>query len=373
MRRVFGLDEVPRPDRASAWEEIIARAALPMNCRFLTPDDCSGQLVSMPLGNVQLAEASYSALIAERTPRLIRRDDPELYGIALARTGDQGIEQVRQRALVRTGEMVLLDSSLPLRTRAAVTSSRSGALIVQVPKQLIRIPEPRVKALLAVPLPTASGIGKLLVGLLQGIMDEYTRLSPHDLVRTGQSVLDLTAAVLGHFTDRDPVLPPESRQRLLFLKCSAFVERHLADPELSPGVVARAHGISPRYLQLIFQEQGTTPSSFISERRLAHCRRDLADPALQTVPVHAIGARWGFPRASEFNRSFRKREGVSPGAYRLRVLGPGKYLPLTNDAASGGARQVSPKVPGAPLRCCPLTGVADGAAAGVRSRRCGCR
>ncbi|GGS99865.1 hypothetical protein GCM10010254_19860 [Streptomyces chromofuscus] len=290
MRSVIDLEDVSCPDRTSAWEEVIARAALPMRCRFLIPDDCRGRLVSMPLGGVRLAQASYSALVAERTPRLIRRDDPEVYEIAVVVTGDQGIEQVRERALVRPGEMVVHDSSLPLTARAAVTSGLSGALILQIPKQLIRLPEPRLKELLAVPLPTTTGVGKLLVGLLRGIAEEYTELSPHDLVRAGQGVMDLTVAVLGHFTDRDALLPPDSRQRVLYLKCAAFVERHLGHPELSPGVVARAHGISPRYLQLVFRDQGTTPSSFIRERRLAHCRRDLADPALHTVPVHAIGA-----------------------------------------------------------------------------------
>ncbi|MFJ4467082.1 helix-turn-helix domain-containing protein [Streptomyces sp. NPDC089424] len=323
MRRVADLDEVPRAERASAWEAIIARGALPMSCRFLIPDNCRARLVSMPLGGVALAEASYSALVAERGPRLIRRDDPELYEIAVVVAGDQGIEQARQRALVRRGEMVLHDSSLPLTARTAVTAGMSGALILQFPKQLVRLPESRMRELLAVPLPASSGVGKLLATLLRGLVEEYTELSSRDLVRAGQNVLDLTVAVLGHFTDRDPRLTPESRRHVLYLECAAFVERHLADPDLSPGLVARAHGISPRYLQLVFQEQDATPSSFIRERRLAHCRRDLADPRLHAVPVHAIGARWGFPRASEFNRAFRRREGVSPGAYRLLVRGGG--------------------------------------------------
>ncbi|MGW0930041.1 helix-turn-helix domain-containing protein [Streptomyces sp. NPDC002644] len=120
------------------------------------------------------------------------------------------------------------------------------------------------------------------------------------------------------------------------MKCAAFVERHLADPGLAPAGVARAFGISLRYLQVTFQEQGTTPSAFILERRLARCRRDLADPALQAVPVHAIGARWGFPRSSEFSRAFRRREGVPPGGYRLLVRGSGTGEPGPDGRMGGG-------------------------------------
>ena len=43
---------------------------------------------------------------------------------------------------------------------------------------------------------------------------------------------------------------------------------------------------------------------------------NFADPALRDVPVHAIGARWGFPRASDFNRAFKTTVGMSPGRYR---------------------------------------------------------
>ncbi|WP_448319504.1 helix-turn-helix domain-containing protein [Streptomyces sp. CO7] len=205
------------------------------------------------------------------------------------------------------------------------------------------------------PLPVASGLGKVLAGLLRGLVDEYTSLSPHDVTRTGQSAVDLAGAVLGHFTDTDARLAPDSQRRVLFMKCAALVERHLADPSLSPAVVERALGISLRYLQLVFQDQGTTPSTFILERRLARCRRDLADPALLSVPVHAIGARWGFPRSSEFSRAFRKREGVPPGGYRL--LARGRRAQETGDGGAPPPRRAGAGSPGgvrpSPVSACP--------------------
>ncbi|MEU3555799.1 helix-turn-helix domain-containing protein [Streptomyces fragilis] len=332
MRTVIDLEALPCPERADAWEEAVSRAVLPVTCRFLDPEDRRGRLVSMPLGCGGLVEATHSAMTVERTRRLIRRDDPEVYELVLVTHGGQGVEQLRRQALVRPGEMVLCDSSGPLTARTAVTARLSGALVLRLPQQLVRLPGARLRDLLAVPLPMTSGLGKVLAGLLRGLVDEYTSLSPHDLTRTGQSAVDLATAVLGHFADTDAQLAPDSRRRVLFMKCAALVERHLADPALSPAVVARALGISLRYLQLVFQDQGTTPSTFILERRLARCRRDLADPALHSVPVHAIGARWGFPRSSEFSRAFRKREGVPPGGYRLLVRGSG-----VGEEGDGGA------------------------------------
>ena len=86
---------------------------------------------------------------------------------------------------------------------------------------------------------------------------------------------------------------------------------------MTPTTIAAAHHISLRYLHKLFEAQGTTVAGWIRRRRLDRCRVDLLDPAYRARPVSAIGARWGFPDASRFNRVFRAAHGVPPGEYRL--------------------------------------------------------
>ena len=105
------------------------------------------------------------------------------------------------------------------------------------------------------------------------------------------------------------------------LRIHAFIEQHLGDADLTPGLVAAAHYISVRYLYRLFDTQGTTVASWIRQRRLERCRRDLADPALDALPVSAIAARWGLPDAAHFSRLFRRTYGQPPAEYRrLRLL-----------------------------------------------------
>ncbi|MDX3229193.1 helix-turn-helix domain-containing protein [Streptomyces sp. ME19-01-6] len=127
------------------------------------------------------------------------------------------------------------------------------------------------------------------------------------------------AATLAHHADRENALPAESRRHALFLRASAFVRERAGEPDLSPAAIAAAHGISPRYLHRVFQQHGTTVSGYVKRLRLDRCRRDLADPGLGHLPVHAVGARWGFPRAAEFSRAFRADTGMPPGEYRSLV------------------------------------------------------
>ena len=102
----------------------------------------------------------------------------------------------------------------------------------------------------------------------------------------------------------------------MLLRIQAFIEYHLGDPGLSPGMIAAAHHISLRTLHKLYQAQGETIAASIRHRRLAHCRQDLLDPDLRNRPVSAVGARWGFPDATAFSRAFRAAYGLPPGEYR---------------------------------------------------------
>jgi transcriptional regulator GlxA family with amidase domain len=98
------------------------------------------------------------------------------------------------------------------------------------------------------------------------------------------------------------------------------MRQRLADPGLTPHVVAAAHAISLRQLNRILEEDGQSPSDWIRRQRLGRCRRDLLDPDLAALPVAAIGSRWGFADPVTFNRAFRREFGLPPGEYRRRFV-----------------------------------------------------
>ena len=75
-----------------------------------------------------------------------------------------------------------------------------------------------------------------------------------------------------------------------------------------------------RRLHQVFQDEGTTVSTWIRTRRLERCRRALEDPMSAGVPVARIAARWGFPDAAHFSRVFKAAYGVSPSAARNQAL-----------------------------------------------------
>jgi AraC-like DNA-binding protein len=320
METVFDSDELPVSERTEAWVAATTASLVPN--RFTFPDRTTfgARLQAMPLGAAQLCALSYAALYSRRTPALIRQSDPEHYQVGLIRSGRQGIDQARRRSLVGAGDLVLYDSSRPFDAVVPTSRPRSESLLLQFPKNRLPLSERQIARLLAVPIPGRHGIGRLLADFLGTLAAEEPTYTVRDRLRLEGTAINLVAATLAHHLDRDGDLPPESRQQVLFIQISAYIEQHLADLDLGPAHLAAVHHISPRHLHRNFQQRHTTVAGFIRQTRLARCRRDLADPALRGLAVHTIAARWGFPEPAAFSRTFRTTAGCSPTEYRTARL-----------------------------------------------------
>jgi len=95
-----------------------------------------------------------------------------------------------------------------------------------------------------------------------------------------------------------------------------MLRRHLADPDLSPGMVAARLGVSVRTLHKRFQDADTTFGKWILENRLLACQRAFEDPRHAPFTISQIAYGWGFNDLSNFSKAFKARFGVSPTEYR---------------------------------------------------------
>ncbi len=272
----------------------------------------------------------YPELTMNRSQRMIRRGDPEMYELALPLTGRSALVQARREAIVRPAEFVFLSTSRPyecLHIPERETAPRQGShpappptvktVAIFVPQSAIPLPPNKVSRLLAGRL-SSEGMASLLAQFLLQVTEHPERFRPADAGQLGSMALDLLSATLAQHLDLTATLPAEVRQQTLRARIDAFITEHLADPDLNARTIAAAHHVSLRSLYRLWEGEGTSIADLIRLRRLERCRRDLANPLLADRPIHAIAARSGFADKAKFARLFRATYGMSPQAYRQR-------------------------------------------------------
>jgi AraC-like DNA-binding protein len=308
----FRTADLPPGDRFPAWYELTSKAHVSTAISTDNGDDFAATLSLLDLGTVQVSTLTYPPLRAIRTAKLIRRSDPGLYLVSLTLGGKVRFDHAGHETFVDTGELILIDASLP---GDVVNDVPLEQMVIQIPKASFPLRPRVVERALARPMPARRGVGSLVTSFMKQLMVSADEYAASDGARLTALVVDLVACLITSQLD-EPAMAGDSRQRLLERRVLNFIEQRLGDPTLTPAVIAAAHQISVRYLHLLFHDQGLTVAGWIRRRRLDHCCRDLVDPSLDSRPVHAIGARWGFTDAASFSRVFRRAYGLPPGDYR---------------------------------------------------------
>lgn len=321
IRTVFHSADLPPAERLDRFDAAQTDSASPMRVRSAAGDDFRATARELDLAAVNVLELTCSPLEVWRTPELIRRADPEHYGLIFALRGGLGVRQVRREAALGAGDFAVLDSSRPSRIHIAASGGTATLVCTYVPRALLPLPADRTDRLLGRPLPGGRGIGRLLTQFLTGLTTDAGAYRSADVARLSGIALDLLTATFAHHLGDDQLVPAESLGRTQLLRVQTFAQRHLREPQLTPARIAAAHHISVSHLHRLFQRDGTTVAAWIRGQRLERARRDLTDPALRAEPVHRIAARWGFNDHATFTRAFCAAYGVPPRDYRQGAPG----------------------------------------------------
>ncbi|QKW09172.1 helix-turn-helix domain-containing protein [Streptomyces sp. NA04227] len=353
-------DDISCAEWFDTWRQVALHGICPAELHTERPGSFDAQDRAVSLGSIEVTSTSAGGLQVCRTPRLIRRSDPEMWVIHAPLRGEFSVDLGRHQIRHGPGTVMVISTSLPYTLSA---NSDYAGVKAYLPRGLLPVPESVVRRTLSTPLTGGAGFGSLLTHFLRDVAAPGPGHRPDDAARLGTVLLDLSAALLASCGDAERSLPAENRRGALFLRAQDFVRRNLADPGLAPATVAASLGISSRLLQQIFREQGLGVAGWIREQRLERCRRELADPARAGVTVREIAARWCFGQPAAFTRAFRRAFGTAPAEYRAMALshalrepprspGPGTGLGAGLGAAPGTGLGTA-QLPLAPRRLAP--------------------
>ncbi|WP_371100274.1 helix-turn-helix domain-containing protein [Streptomyces sp. PU_AKi4] len=276
------------------------------------PDDTdTGTVSTTPLGRLRAVTVTGDALTAVRTRRLVARDGRSGYVVVtLLDSGAGRLEQDGRVALLSAGDIFVHDMARPLRL-SLPRPFRTKSLVL--PRDVLSLSEPDMAHVTARPLGPGTPLGGLLSPFLAGLVDGAGNCAPRTGELMARNVVDLLDVLADEVLGRTAEDAPGGNRALL-LRIRAFIDRHLADPGLTPQTIAEAHHISLRYLHKLFESEDATVGRWIQRRRLEACRRDLTLHGNATIA--AVAHRWGFTSAAHFSRVFRTAYGMAPREWR---------------------------------------------------------
>ncbi len=238
---------------------------------------------------------------------------------------------VRERAktLLEPNDLVFCD---PVRRHLLRFGEDCQMIFFRVPRCYLGVSESELDRVLGVPVRGGEGIGALASDFLTALAAkaELRRSTIGDRrARTAVQLLSVLVMELLEAETADAADDALGAGNEMLSRIHAHIEEHLMDPDLSPESIARAHHISVRYLQKLFQNDGSTVSQWVRQRRLESCRFELGRSTRRTT-MAAMAHRWGFSSPSHFSRTFRGAYGMSPSEWQ--ALATSALAPMIADA-----------------------------------------
>jgi AraC-like DNA-binding protein len=291
----------------------VSETLISCDIRPVFADDFRASITRHIFGPVSFQQVHSSASRISRTQEQIRRDRKDGYFVIQQRSGTVVIEQHGRTAIATPGDCLLLSA------RAPYTIESDGhfvGLSMSVPKEILEgwLPDPEFAT--ARTMDGARGWGRALSATLWNFLEG----SSEELALPASTVVEQILAQLAIALGMD-ASSASRHQRALLKRLGETLSDRYREPDFDPSQLAEEHGLSKRYVHLLFARAGTSFGKELAKVRLESARRLLEDQRFDCVDIMEIALRCGFRDSSGFSKRFRGQYGRPPSAYRRHAHG----------------------------------------------------
>jgi AraC-like DNA-binding protein len=295
------------------YRQAVVQSFVPLDVSRVNADAFWGRLRSVDFDDAHVHEVTASPHTVQRTESLITGGDARFYKASLQVSGTGLLIQDGREAVLQPGDLAIYDTARPY---SLVFENDMRMLVLMFPRELLGLPPDMMQQLTAHRFSSDNGLGAMIIPFLQNVSQNLDKVGGVTGPRLVHTAIDLITTMFANELDLEA--DARDSHQLLMQQIRHYIEANLGSPELGPTQIAAAHYISNRHLHGLFRQKGTTVSTWIRERRLENCRRDLIDPLKAHVSVGAIASRWGFVEAAHFSRVFKAAYEMSPSELRAR-------------------------------------------------------
>jgi AraC-like DNA-binding protein len=263
-------------------------------------------ILARDLPGVRVMSTASSPVRIIRTREYLADGNGDLVFI-INQTGQTTVTARGRDVELREGDALLMSAS---EVKVFDRNTYGGALSFRIPRSILSSMVAYVDDVVMQVVPCNTGALKLLAGYAAPLFNDLALATP-EFPRTAVNHLhDLVALSLG--AARDGVAAGRAIPAARLRMAKSYIADNSNRRDLSVGAVAAHLGLTPRNLQRLFESEGTTFSEFLLSQRLCRAHRMLTEPRLAQNPVGTIAYDAGFGDLSYFNRSFKRRFGMTP-------------------------------------------------------------
>lgn len=308
-RSRFCSDELPAADRFDALSDSLSPLYQPSLAPGMTPKDCTFTIDACFLGESVMGRSSVSGVGSYRNPgNSANRDVADVIIIDYIRRGRDYGYNGAQAFNAMAGDIVILE---PARGLSFVADIHSSALTFVVPRRVLQEALGNSKQIYPRVLSGRTLAGRILGQAMKSTWSGLPEQTPADASAVSALLL---GAIAGILRDTDNKHHDMVVDHATLGAICAYIERNLANPELSPDHLCKRFSCSRARLYRLFTPLDGV-ANYIRRMRLERCYSALYS-ASRKINISDIAMEWGFGSVSHFNRIFRETYGVSPSEIR---------------------------------------------------------
>jgi AraC-like DNA-binding protein len=308
----LSTEAFPERERIAFWREEFGRVILKLDVDPIGSKQFHCDVTLRAIPGLSLFSGQTSSVHYRAPPSLAASNDDSIGIMKMVRNTAVAVHMGRESTLT-TGDATLLSCTDPLLF-SVPTGGYSSA--VRLSRPMLQALVPGLNDAYNRVIPEQNGALKLLFGYLKVLQEQDAAAAPALQHVVVTHIYDLAALALGASRDVAEVAKERGLRAARLRAVKEDITARLAEPDLSLESVALRHRVSPRYIQKLFEQEGTSFSDYVRGGRLALTYRMLQDPRLAHQNISTIAYDCGFGDITAFNRAFRRHFSASPSDVR---------------------------------------------------------
>ncbi|MGY8660840.1 AraC family transcriptional regulator [Bradyrhizobium sp. UFLA05-109] len=308
----ISTQDIPEKKRLATWREIYGRGIASVDIDPIGDAPFHADVTFSLMPDVYIAAGSRSPAHYRITRELAGRSRDGIT-ISILRSGAASATQFGKELISGVGSASVLTSDAP---STSSLHSEGSFITLGLLRPAIAALVPNLSSAFGRPIPSENRALRLLTRYLD-IVQTGDELGNREIAHSVSThILDLAALALGARGDSADIAKQRGARAARLAAIRSDVLRRLGHGDLSAEGIAASHRISSRYLRKLFEEEGSSFSSFVLAERLIGARRMLIDRYYAHLNIAQIAHENGFNDISNFNRAFRRQFGATPSDFR---------------------------------------------------------